>query len=104
MEDMNRIQRIQDMEQSLDLTTEAIHQLTAALEQYQTVLPQLEKLTTYMDSGQWLADYEADDAGEIPPDLKRGVLSQDALYDLLRQNRWLLDVMEELSRPQQNSR
>ena len=28
-------------------------------------------------------DYEADERGELPPDLKRGVLSQDALYDLL---------------------
>ena len=28
-------------------------------------------------------DYEADERGELPPDLKRGVLSQDALYNLL---------------------
>ena len=30
-----------------------------------------------------LEDYEADERGEFPPDLKRGVLSQDALFDLL---------------------
>jgi hypothetical protein len=29
--------------------------------------------------------YEADERGELPPDLKRGVLSQDALYDLLEE-------------------
>lgn len=40
-------------------------------------------LETYYTSGQWLEDYEADERGELPPDLKRGVLSQDALYDLL---------------------
>ena len=34
-------------------------------------------------SGQWREDYEADELGELPPDLKRGVLSQDALFDLL---------------------
>lgn len=102
MEDMNRSQRIQDMEEALDLTAEALQRLAAALEQYQDVLPQLETLTAYMDSGQWLKDYEADEAGEIPSDLKRGVLSQDALYDLLRQHRGLLDTMEELSHPQQN--
>lgn len=28
-------------------------------------------------------DYEADERGELPPDMKRGVLSQDALYNLL---------------------
>ena len=40
-------------------------------------------LKEYMDSGQWRLDYEADEAGEIPPALKRGVLSQDGLYNLL---------------------
>lgn len=40
-------------------------------------------LNTYYTSGLWLEDYEADERGELPPDLKRGVLSQDALYDLL---------------------
>lgn len=40
-------------------------------------------LEAYYSSGQWLQDYEADERGELPPDLKRGVLAQDALYDLL---------------------
>ena len=40
-------------------------------------------LTEYMDGGQWMKDYEADERGELPADLKRGVLSEDLLYDLL---------------------
>ena len=43
----------------------------------------LRLLEEYYTSGQWREDYEADENGELPPDLKRGVLSQDALYDLL---------------------
>ena len=43
----------------------------------------LRLLEAYYASGEWLEDYEADENGELPPDLKRGVLSQDALYDLL---------------------
>ena len=43
----------------------------------------LRLLEEYYASGQWLQDYEADERGELPPDLKRGVLSQDALYNLL---------------------
>lgn len=35
------------------------------------------------ESGEWREDYEADERGELPPNMKRGVLSQDALYDLL---------------------
>lgn len=43
----------------------------------------LRLLSIYYNSGEWLEDYEADERGELPPNLKRGVLSQDALYDLL---------------------
>ena len=45
----------------------------------------LRLLEAYYTSGQWREDYEADERGELPPDLKRGVLSQDALYDLLEE-------------------
>ena len=51
-----------------------------------TACPDEEKLRlleAYYTSGKWREDYESDERGELPPDLKRGVLSQDALYDLL---------------------
>ncbi len=44
----------------------------------------LTALREYMDSGLWLADYTSDEQGLLPKDMKRGVLSQDGLYDLLR--------------------
>ena len=40
-------------------------------------------LEEYYTSGEWRGDYEADEAGLLPPDLKRGVLSQDGVYNLL---------------------
>ena len=40
-------------------------------------------LEAYYTSGQWRADYEADEAGLLPEGLKRGVLSQDGVYNLL---------------------
>lgn len=40
-------------------------------------------LREYYLGGQWLEDYALDEAGALPPDLKRGVLSQDGVYDLL---------------------
>ena len=42
-----------------------------------------EVLREYMDSGRWRKDYEADEKGKLPAGMKRGVLSQDGLYDLL---------------------
>ena len=43
----------------------------------------LQVLTDYYENGLWLQDYELDEQGLLPKDLKRGVLSQDAVYDLL---------------------
>ena len=40
-------------------------------------------LRNYMESGQWQKDFEADEAGLVPQDLPREVLSEDALYNLL---------------------
>nr|MBR4281128.1 DUF4298 domain-containing protein [Clostridia bacterium] len=40
-------------------------------------------LAAYMDSGDWLRDYEADEQGLVPRCMKRGVLSQDGLYNLV---------------------
>lgn len=43
----------------------------------------LQELTEYYENGQWMTDYEADEAGLLPSDLKRGVLSEDGVYNLL---------------------
>ena len=45
--------------------------------------PALGELLRYYESGQWLRDYEMDEQGLLPRDLKRGVLSQDGIYNLL---------------------
>lgn len=40
-------------------------------------------LAAYLDGGQWQKDYEADEQGRIPKNMKRGILSQDGLYNLV---------------------
>ena len=40
-------------------------------------------LTQYLESGQWLRDFSLDEKGELPKDLKRGILSEDGLYNLI---------------------
>ena len=45
--------------------------------------PALGELVRYYEGGQWLRDYELDEQGLLPGDLKRGVLSQDGVYNLL---------------------
>lgn len=43
----------------------------------------LRLLDAHYTFGEWQEDYEADEGDKFPPDLKRGVLSQDARFDLL---------------------
>ena len=40
-------------------------------------------LTQYLESGQWLRDFELDEKGKLPSGLKRGILSEDGLYNLI---------------------
>ena len=44
-----------------------------------------EVLKGYMESGKWRKDFEADEKGKLPAGLKRGVLSEDGLYNLLEE-------------------
>ena len=52
--------------------------------QYDDTLSQIiSQLEAYYTSEVWKRDYADDEAGKLPKRLKRGVLSQDGLYDLL---------------------
>ena len=44
---------------------------------------ELRELEAYYTSPLWKEDYAADEAGLLPKDLKRGVLSQDGIDHLL---------------------
>lgn len=50
----------------------------------------LRALENYYNSPLWRADFESDEAGQIPDQVKRGVLSEDAVYDVLTEYRDLL--------------
>lgn len=90
---MNRIQRIQKMEQYFDAASEAVNALSEALDKYEEAQKALMKLSEYLDGPMWIGDFEADEAGKLPKDLKRGVLSEDGLYDLLAKNRIMVAQM-----------
>ena len=50
---------------------------------YESVLPDLKELESYYTSPEWKEDHAADEAGLLPEGLKRGVLSEDGISDLL---------------------
>ena len=45
----------------------------------------IDKLEAYYESPLWKADFAADEDGRFPAGMKRGVLSEDGVYDLLEQ-------------------
>ena len=85
---MNQIERIEHFEKIFDETSAAINNLAEAVENYAAVQEKYFELMNYYGTD-WLKDYEDDEAGKIPKDLKRGVLSQDGVYNLLEKNREL---------------
>lgn len=75
--------RVKRMEQDFDEILQAWKLCPEKVESDQKLQHIIRELTQYYENGQWLRDYEADERGELPEDLKRGVLSQDLLYNLL---------------------
>ena len=77
-----QIARIQKYEAMMD---EALRLLDAGQTgaELAALIAQLEAYYTGPD---WKRDYADDEAGKLPKDLKRGVLSQDGIYNLLE--RW----------------
>ena len=77
--------RIRHMEAVFDLLQNVLAQNPFAIRQDAHLQEQLGILAQYYEGGLWLRDYELDELGLLPEDLKRGVLSQDALYDFFAQ-------------------
>ena len=71
------------MEERYDALTTVLGELDMAVEAFLDDKGDLAILRDYMASGQWQKDFEADEAGLLPADLKRGILAEDALFDLL---------------------
>ncbi len=78
-----RVERISEMEERLDRCVEATARLSAACKQWREALEDSRILEEYYQGDDWMGDYEADERGELPNDLLRGVLSEDALYDYI---------------------
>ena len=77
------LNRIRQMEACLDTLLAAAEQRPAAIREEPELLKLLGLLTEYYDGGQWLQDFALDETGLLPPELKRGVLSEDAVYNFL---------------------
>ena len=85
------------MECCLDRVSQAVMRLSAALDEYADAQDSLRQLSDYYGSDQWKQDFTADSAGILPLDLKRGVLSEDAVWNLLEDVRDLKERMRNIA-------
>ena len=81
--DTRRQTRITQMEHYFDTLMDAYQTAPLRLKDDAELHEMLLQLTCYYESGLWRSDYECDERGELPPDLKRGILSEDAIYNFL---------------------
>ena len=79
---MEQIERISYMEQILDEGLAAVAAPECPLETCRALQARLQTLFDYYHSPQWLQDLDDDRAGRLPADLKRGVLTEDAVWEL----------------------
>lgn len=86
-----QIARIRKMERRLDRALAAVKRLSTALDKWEETQDDIAALNEYYDSGDWRKDFEDDEAGLLPAELKRGVLSEDGIWNLLTDCKELKD-------------
>ncbi|MCH5302913.1 MAG: DUF4298 domain-containing protein [Prevotella sp.] len=86
---MEQTERIRQMELQLDRASQAVMELSAAIEKYAGAQEAIQALRDYYASNEWRQDFADDEAGRLPADLKRGVLSEDGIWNMLSDSREL---------------
>lgn len=86
------IERIQKMENILDTAHEMLDALETASAELKAYQSEIRKHEAYYTSEDWKNDYALEEAGKLPADLKRGVLSEDGVYNMLERNRDYLNA------------
>ena len=76
-----QIERIKWMEQRFNNALAAIKDGSAV--SLKAVKEDVAELSKYYGSELWKMDFAADETGILPPELKRGVLSEDGIWNLL---------------------
>lgn len=112
----NQVARITEMEALFTKCEETVRQLRQAIENKASITPDLinfasvlkdlfdfndlalalSTLEAYYTSPAWRTDFEADEAGLLPSDLKRGVLSEDGIYNLLEEYKGVEEELKEM--------
>lgn len=91
-----QIERISRYEELFDRISDSAKKLEEAVKDFDRLQPQIEELAGYYESGEWKKDFGDDEKGLIPKNLKRGVLSEDGVYDLLEKIKELKELIKKI--------
>ena len=94
---MNQEKRVTKYEHILDRAQQTAAQLESALRAYEEIQDEVMALETYYAGPEWKEDFAADEQGMFPDTLKRGVLSEDAVYNLLERFQEIREDMRRLA-------
>ena len=92
---MNQIERISKMEKKFDQASSAILKLSEALDNYNATIEAIDEVSDYYGSDEWKKDYADDEARLLPTELKRGVLSEDGIWNMITNDHELMVQMLE---------
>lgn len=90
-----QLRRIRKMERHLNRASAALKRLSSALDKYDETKEDIAVLSAYYASNDWKQDFADDEAGRLPKNLKRGVLSEDGIWSLLEAHRELQERMKD---------
>lgn len=86
-------QHIYQMEAILDTAQQKMDELEQRIADYKAFQAKIQELEAYYTSQQWKDDFAMDEEGKFPKKLKRGVLSEDGIYNMLERNKEIMDIL-----------
>lgn len=87
-------QHIYQMEAILDAAQQKMNALEQRIADYKAFQAKIQELEEYYASQQWKEDFALDEEGKFPKRLKRGVLSEDGIYNMLERNKEIMDILD----------
>lgn len=83
---MEQVKRIEEMEKIYDESEKILKELEILLDKFEKNQSDFQKLSRYYSSEEWMKDFDDSNKNLLPKDLKCGILSEDAVYNLIGDN------------------
>lgn len=94
---MKQITRINKYENILNDSNKIIKKVDKYLDEYNAIQDKIKELSTYYGSEIWYQDIEDFDKQLLPKETKAGILSEDAIYNMLANNKEIAIKMLEIA-------